>query len=50
MLPNEKSVKKDVYFHLPPEDRLEFELEDKEKEEKEIATEKVIDKLNEKMK
>ena len=46
MLSKENNSKKNAYFQLPPEDRMEFELEDKEKKEKEIAVEKVYDKLN----
>ncbi|MHA6251919.1 hypothetical protein [Oceanobacillus sp. CAU 1775] len=38
--------KKDVFFSLPDEDRMGFELEAKEKEEKEIPTEKIFNKLN----
>lgn len=48
MLPKEEKTKKDGFFHLPPEDRMEFALEDKEKQEKELAKEKVFHKLNEK--
>lgn len=46
MVSKEKKSSKDSFFSLPTEDRLDFELEDKEKEEKETATEKVFDKLN----
>lgn len=48
MFPKEKNSTKEGYFHLAPEDRLEFELENQEKEEKEIITEKVFDRLKEK--
>ena len=48
IFPKEKNSTKEGYFHLAPEDRLEFELENQEKEEKEIITEKVFDRLKEK--
>lgn len=48
MLSNEKKPPKDAYFHLPPEDRMEFELEDREQQEKNDVAEKVIDELNKK--
>ena len=50
MLSKEKNVKPDTYFSLPSEDRIDFELENKEKEEKELTTEKIFDKLGEKNK
>ncbi|WP_158595066.1 hypothetical protein [Oceanobacillus piezotolerans] len=43
-----KERKKEEYFNLSKKDRLEFEMEEKEKQEKETAAEKVFDKLNEK--
>lgn len=46
MVPKEKNPKKDSYFNLSTEDRVDFELEEKEKEEKEIAKEKVFNKLD----
>jgi hypothetical protein len=47
MTPNKKEPpKKERYFNLTNEDRLEFELKDKEKEEKENAARSVMDKLN----
>lgn len=46
----EKNSKKESFFSLPTEDRIDFELEVKEKEEKEIVTEKIFNKLNEKTK
>lgn len=50
MLSKENKSKNDSYFSLPTEDRIDFELEDKEREEKETVTEKVFDKLKEKNK
>ncbi|WP_164219145.1 hypothetical protein [Virgibacillus sp. YIM 98842] len=38
--------KKERYFNLTKEDRLEFELKDKEKKEKENVAKNVMDKLN----
>lgn len=48
MFADEKKLKKDAYFHLPQEDRIEFELEEKEKREKENATDNVFKELNKK--
>jgi hypothetical protein len=51
MTPNKKeSPNKERYFNLNEEDRLEFELRDREKKEKENAAKNVMDKLNEKHK
>ncbi|WP_170138914.1 hypothetical protein [Oceanobacillus chungangensis] len=46
MVFKEQKSKKDSYFSLPTEDRINFALEDKEKEEKDTAAEKVLEKLN----
>ncbi|WP_162800254.1 hypothetical protein [Oceanobacillus zhaokaii] len=46
MVSKEKKLKKDSYFSLPTEDRINFALEDKEREEKDTAAEKVFEKLN----
>jgi len=50
MLSKEKNFKKDNYFNLPTEDRIDFEIESKEKEEKEMTTENIFKKLDEKSK
>ncbi|MFC3039418.1 hypothetical protein ACFOGI_04080 [Virgibacillus xinjiangensis] len=39
---------KNSFFRLPQEDRIDFELEDKQKQEKDTAAEKVLNKLNDK--
>jgi hypothetical protein len=44
MQAKENKTKKNPFFHIPPEDRIEFELEDIEKEEKELASEKILKK------
>ncbi|WP_179107313.1 hypothetical protein [Sediminibacillus massiliensis] len=46
-LKNDKS-KKEQYFNLSEKDRLYFELEDEEKNEKAAVAEKVFKKFNEK--
>ncbi|MBN6205414.1 hypothetical protein JYK21_03030 [Ralstonia pickettii] len=50
MLSKDKNLKKDNYFSLPAEDRINLEMEAKEKEERESTAEKVFNKLNEKNK
>lgn len=50
MLFKEKSFKRDSYFNLPTEDRIDFEIESKEKEEKEMTTENIFKNLDEKNK
>lgn len=49
MVTKDKNAKEE-YFSLPKEDRLNFEIEVKQKKEKEIVVEKVFKKLNEKYK
>lgn len=44
MTPNKKDSPR--YFNLKEEDRLEFELKDREKKEKENVARNVMDKLN----
>ena len=46
MVNKEEKGKKSSYFSLPTEDRIHFELEDKERKEKDIAAGKVFDNLN----
>ncbi|GGB38528.1 hypothetical protein F3157_11055 [Virgibacillus dakarensis] len=48
MAVKKKKSRKKKYFHLPVEDRREFELEVEEKEQKMIAAEKVFAKLDKK--
>lgn len=38
--------KKEEYFHLSEQDRLDFDLEDKEKAEKEKLVNKVLERMN----
>ncbi|GAB3799521.1 hypothetical protein [Virgibacillus kimchii] len=47
MTPNKKEPpKKEHFFNLKEEDRLEFELKDREKQEKENVARNVMDRLN----
>ena len=50
MLSKEKNINQDTYFNLPAEDRIDLEIENKEKEEKEMTTENIFKKLDEKSK
>ncbi|MFC2949477.1 hypothetical protein [Virgibacillus sediminis] len=40
--------KTDSFFRLPKEDRIDLDLEEQEKQEKDTVAEKVLNKLNDK--
>lgn len=48
MVNEEDKRKKGEYFNLPKDDKLNFELEEEEKAEKDEAAKKVFDKLDKK--
>ncbi|WP_158234704.1 hypothetical protein [Lentibacillus sediminis] len=45
-LTKDKRKKKEEYFHLSEQDRLDFDREDKEKAEKEKLVNKVFERMN----
>ncbi|WP_157087636.1 hypothetical protein [Oceanobacillus damuensis] len=47
-MPLKEDKPKKEYFNLPKNDKLDFDLEEEEKAEKDQVAEKVFEKLNEK--